>query len=260
MSSHRETSSSSGHYTASCLADNHKYYYFSDTNVYEINEENLIRDEPYLLFYLRNDICENDSNDINIKNNTYRNNEDIEFKEDKEKKDKNNDDQNNESKLLTKNNFQAIEPNNNITIPKDFNSFSNTQNKEENMQKENKDKDKEKENKDIEIALSKFLSISNNLKFIIDYYYLNKNPYIWKLIIKSPEDSRYIGKLFEFKLDFTFGFKKVIEHIEIKNNNINLNFIDNKGYLSIDYKFIKNISCYQNLYQLFNHIYNLFLD
>ena len=53
---HSDTSSSSDHYTARCLSDNNKYYYFSDTNVREIDEEDLYEDEPYLLFYKRKDI------------------------------------------------------------------------------------------------------------------------------------------------------------------------------------------------------------
>ena len=49
---HSGDSSSSGHYTAYCLNDNGKYYYFSDTYVKEItNEKDLYQNEPYLLFY-----------------------------------------------------------------------------------------------------------------------------------------------------------------------------------------------------------------
>ena len=50
---HSGTSSSSGHYTACCLTDNNEYYYFSDTYVRKANEEDLYKDEPYLLFYRR---------------------------------------------------------------------------------------------------------------------------------------------------------------------------------------------------------------
>ena len=53
VSTHSGTSSSSGHYTACCLTDNGKYYYFSDTYVHEINESKLFENEPYLLFYKR---------------------------------------------------------------------------------------------------------------------------------------------------------------------------------------------------------------
>ena len=49
---HSGDSSSSGHYTAYCLNDNGKYYYFSDTDVKEItNEKDIYQNEPYLLFY-----------------------------------------------------------------------------------------------------------------------------------------------------------------------------------------------------------------
>ena len=49
------SSPSGGHYTASCLTDNGKYYYFSDTYVKEITEQYLFINEPYLLFYERED-------------------------------------------------------------------------------------------------------------------------------------------------------------------------------------------------------------
>ena len=55
VSTHSGTSSSSGHYTACCLTDNDKYYYFSDTYVQPVHNKNKIfENEPYLLFYRRN--------------------------------------------------------------------------------------------------------------------------------------------------------------------------------------------------------------
>ena len=60
-----ESSSTRGHYTASCLADNNKYYYFSDTYVKEIDENNIINNEPYLLFYKQIDIDKNEIDNIN---------------------------------------------------------------------------------------------------------------------------------------------------------------------------------------------------
>ena len=62
ISSHSGRSSSSGQYTACCLTDNNKYYYFSDTYVHEIDENNLLNNEPYLLFYEQIDI--EDKNEI----------------------------------------------------------------------------------------------------------------------------------------------------------------------------------------------------
>ena len=62
-----ESSLTRGHYTASCLADNNKYYSFNDTYVKEIDDNNIINNEPYLLFYEQIDI--DDKNEINnIKN------------------------------------------------------------------------------------------------------------------------------------------------------------------------------------------------
>ena len=268
VSSHRGTSSSKGHYTASCLTDNNKYYYFSDINVIEIIEENLFRDEPYLLFYLRKDFYKDDVTDINRRYNIYNiNNENSKFKEDpKEIKDKYIYEQNNKKNLLTINNIKAIKSNNNLNNSKDFNNFSNIQ-KKENIQKIDKEIKlitktiNDKEYKEIEITLNRFLKNSKEEKYIIDYYCKNdNNPYVWKLIIKSQEDSQYKGKCFEFKLDFNFGYKKIVENIKIENNNYKLNFIDNKGYLSIKFNFYKNVSCYQNLLLLFKYIYNLFND
>ena len=62
VSTHKGKSSSSGQYTACCLADNNKYYCFSDTYVHEIDENDLFNDEPYLLFYKQ--IDNEDKNEI----------------------------------------------------------------------------------------------------------------------------------------------------------------------------------------------------
>ena len=277
VSSHRGESSSSGHYTASCLTDNQTYYYFSDINVIEINKENLINGEPYWLFYLRNDFSKDDNKKItNINNNIYNYNENIEGNEDKKLKDNIINKESNTNKLFQKNNIQTINSNNNISNPNELNNYSNIQKREniQNINNENSiykeinekligniESSNNKEYNEIIMALKKFLHNSNQQKFIIDYYDSNKNPCVWKLIIKSPVDSCYMGKNFEFKLDFSFGYQKMIENIKIeKNNSYSLNFIDNKGYLSITFKYIKNVTYYQNLYQLFNYIYNLFVD
>ena len=55
VSPHAGRSSSSGHYTACCLSDNGKYYYFSDTFVDEVSKKAIYENEPYLLFYERLD-------------------------------------------------------------------------------------------------------------------------------------------------------------------------------------------------------------
>ena len=48
---HSGTSSSSGHYTACCLTDNGKYYYFNDQNADEIDNLLNYNGDPYILFY-----------------------------------------------------------------------------------------------------------------------------------------------------------------------------------------------------------------
>ena len=68
LSTHAGLSSSSGHYTACCLTDNHKYYYFSDTIVEEIQLNQLYENEPYLLFYRKIDKESIDSKKINSNN------------------------------------------------------------------------------------------------------------------------------------------------------------------------------------------------
>ena len=52
---HTGPSSLSGHYTAYCLTDNGKYYYFNDEYVDEINGKLYYNGEPYILFYKRNE-------------------------------------------------------------------------------------------------------------------------------------------------------------------------------------------------------------
>jgi hypothetical protein len=64
VSTHNGSSSPSGHYTACCLTDNNKYYKFNDTLAYEISEDHLFDDEPYLLFYEQIDINEQDKDEV----------------------------------------------------------------------------------------------------------------------------------------------------------------------------------------------------
>ena len=85
---HSGESASWGHYTARCLNNDGKYYYFSDTYVEEIKNENeLYENEPYLLFYKkieidnikynRKEINDTQINDINSSCNTNLNTESI---------------------------------------------------------------------------------------------------------------------------------------------------------------------------------------
>ena len=47
---HCDISSANEHYIACCLADNGKYYYFNDTNVTEVNESKLYKNELFYYF------------------------------------------------------------------------------------------------------------------------------------------------------------------------------------------------------------------
>ena len=78
VSTHEGESSSNGHYTARCLADNNKYYYFSDKDVKEINKDNLFKNEPYLLFYKQIEINEKNKE---TKQNEYENKNELEPKD-----------------------------------------------------------------------------------------------------------------------------------------------------------------------------------
>ena len=98
VSTHEGESSSSGHYTARCLTDNNKYYYFNDTYVKEINEEDLFKNEPYLLFYKQIDISEK-KNEIYINKKDIKNSNDGEINNDIFKK-------------LSKNTEEIIQKNN----------------------------------------------------------------------------------------------------------------------------------------------------
>ena len=53
ISTHTGSSSPTGHYTARCLTENNVYYYFSDTERYQINEDKIFGGDPYILFYKR---------------------------------------------------------------------------------------------------------------------------------------------------------------------------------------------------------------
>ena len=61
LSTHSGSSSANGHYTACCMADNGKYYYFNDHNVKEKELKELYENEPYILFYMK---TEKKSNNI----------------------------------------------------------------------------------------------------------------------------------------------------------------------------------------------------
>ena len=69
--SHSGSSSSSGHYTACCLTDNGKNYFFNDQNVDEIDNLFNYSGDPYILFYKRGEQENDPKNNFSVNNNNY---------------------------------------------------------------------------------------------------------------------------------------------------------------------------------------------
>ena len=248
VSSHRGTSSASGHYTACCKTDNNKYYYFSDTYVREINEKNLIQDEPYLLFYKQTENNEKDINKINEENKANQINN-IKFK------DGNNNiisNQNNENGNFNERENQIKNGKNNKKL---IYESENPYNKKAKVIGRYSHKIKYEE---IKYALNKFKYDFQN-KYKVDYYDSEKNsPYTLKLTIFGPKNTPYEGRTFNFKLDFNREFNYITENIIIENKNNDLNFVEENGILLFYFEYNEKINFYDNLFSLFEYLYELF--
>ena len=292
VSTHKGKSSSSGQYTACCLADNNKYYYFNDKYVQEIDENNIINDEPYLLFYKQ--IDNEDKNEIekikketkiikinkeNIQNNNFISNNNKNFKF---YKDLNNEKENkkiNYKDIL----YQKNKQNNTLNISDEnksnhvnkYISRFKVYNTIENERALNKNEDKNdlystKKNyskyktykidyQEIKSALKQFKRNSNTF-YEVDYYYPKNNyPYAWKLKIKGQKNTPYYGKILNFKLDFNKSFKYITDNIKLEDHIYHLNFLEN-GILLFDIEYKENKSFYDNLKELFNLLCNLFIE
>ena len=260
VSTHSGASSSSGHYTACCLADNDKFYYFSDSNVREINDDELFDNEPYLLFYLQNDLVkkqtkEDDNKKIFNFNFTFLRN--ITKKENvidnhilvnlignktlKDSKEKN-------KKIHYRNIINGKE---NISKTNKKNIYKNN----DNIRNTKKIKYKE-----IEQALKEFIDDTAR-NYNINYYYpKNKNYRIWKLTINGLKNTPYEGGKFTFKINIKKYIKKLSELVRLENKIYHLNFGEKRGMLLFDIKYDYNISFYQNFLNLFDKIYSLFSE
>ena len=275
VSSHRGTSSSSGHYTACCKTDNNKYYYFSDTYVKEINEENLIQDEPYLLFYRQTSFNEENMNKINKKekdnkiNNIKLQNENYNINSNNNNKNQNFNENTNKTKRY---NEKEDKDNNNNNSNINNDNYYNIDFKKYEIKSDDNTKNKNKfmnmsysyiiESKAIKYALDKFLYNFNTNYYKVDYYYsyYPQNSYqnIWKLTIIGPKNSPYEGRKFNFKLDFSKVFNYITDNITLEDNIYHLNFDGEKGKLLFDIKYEENKSFYENILELIQFIYNLF--
>ena len=281
VSSHRGASSESGHYTACCKTDNNKYYYFSDSYVIEINEKNFIQEEPYLLFYKQTEINEQDMNNINEKNKDNQINNKLKSENYNITSMDNNANENiNERENQSKNENQKIFKDNNNNQGYESNIKLNRNNNENNDDlKNNKTKfnyvsENHNNNKltvskhyshkikseDIKYALNKFKYCFHN-KYNVDYYDQKYySPYVWKLKISGPKNTHYEGRTFNFKLDFNKDFNYITDIIIYEDKNYNLNFVEENGLLLFDYEYNEKISFYQNVCNLFESLYSLFIN
>ena len=207
ISSHRGKSSSSGHYTSCCKTDNNKYYYFSDTYVKEIKEENLIQDEPYLLFYKQTNLTKEDMNKINKAendkkiNNIKLQNKNYSFNTINKRYNENGKKYNNNIQRIDQNISSIVNNANyhNLKYKKQEAIENNFENKKNRNLTSNKTYLYKIESKEIKYALEQFLYNSNN-NYKVDYYYpTNKYNNIWKLTILGPKKTPYDGKKFNFK-------------------------------------------------------------
>ena len=293
ISTHKGSCSSSGHYIACCQTDKDKniYYYFSDIYVHKISEENLFKDEPYLLFYKRDDIVKENNKEKDmgdeVKENKFETNKVNNITPFEDNKNKESIESNQKNKKINETKEQSI-----ITrrrkreiikkyvdlkyIPtkisnnnKDENTLKIVESENNKIKEKEKDNDKvekiKKENKfysfsrkEIQKTLEKFL-FSYSRKYKVNYYYESHDPNIWRLTIKGPRGSIYQNKQINFKLDFNKGFNKITDNITIEHKIYHINFAEN-GFLLFDIKYQENKSLYQNLLELFDLIHGLFIE
>jgi hypothetical protein len=120
ISSHHGTSSSEGHYTATCLIDNKDtYYYFNDKKFEKIEDDKeLLEDEePYILFYKKLNIKKKDNIDVEkiktleikdeLINDVNNNQEENEEEENEEEEDEEEEEENNYNKNKRGNVFRG---------------------------------------------------------------------------------------------------------------------------------------------------------
>ena len=107
-------------------------------------------------------------------------------------------------------------------------------------------------------SLKKFLN-SPSEKYKVDYFLsTSENPIIWKLIIYGPKKSLYEGWKFIFKLDFSKGFNKITDNINVQNEFYHLNFGEVGSPLLFDLDYNDKINFHDNFKNLFEFLYNLF--
>ena len=208
---------------------------------YKDEEINNIQNQNQNLLMKNNQIEENVSepieHDKNLINKYYKNK-----KSEKEKETKNNIDNNNNNDLKMINN-------------KSLNDTGIKNKKIENIKTK-------KQKALIQEVLNLFMEESNE-KYNIKYYpnkEKEKDPLIWKLIIKGPPNSFYEDLDIIFKIDFkSLEFEYLSKLTYIKTKILHLNFYTFLEKIPFKYKYDSNLSFYQNLKKYFDFLYELFI-
>ena len=208
---------------------------------YKYKEINNIQNQNQNLLMKNNQIEENISESIEYderlinKYYKYKNSE-------KEKETKNNIDKNNNNDLKKINN-------------KPLNDTGIKNKKIENIKTK-------KQKALIQEVLNLFMEESNE-KYNIKYYpnkEKEKDPLIWKLIIKGPPNSFYEDLDIIFKIDFkSLEFEYLSKLTYIKTKILHLNFYTFLEKIPFKYKYDSNLSFYQNLKKYFDFLYELFI-
>ena len=101
----------------------------------------------------------------------------------------------------------------------------------------------------------------NNGKYTINYFNQNtKDVFSWMLTINGPKGTLYEGGYFKFKLDFKRGFNNLTDIITIQNQFYHLNFGDKNSNIYFVIKYNEDLALFNNLKNLFEFIYNLFIE
>ena len=101
-----------------------------------------------------------------------------------------------------------------------------------------------------------------NPKYIINYYLQDqKDPLIWKLIIKGPKESFYKDRDIHFKIDFnSLEFENLTKSTYNETKIYHLNFYNDLEEIPFEYKYNSNFSFYQNINNYFDFLYELLIN
>ena len=97
-------------------------------------------------------------------------------------------------------------------------------------------------------------------KYYVNYYSVQeKDPLIWRFIIKGPMGTGYENYRMHFKVSFKrFKNKKLIDFTYVLTSFYNLKFFDILQILPFSLKYDSNLSFHNNIIKYFNYLYGLF--